>query len=379
MTDDATVRSVLIIGAGIAGSAAAISLARAGRAVTVIDIAPGTRTNGSGITLQGNALRILADLGVWAELAEHSYSFDTLGIRAADAHGTLLAEMPDARTGGPDLPATAGTRRAALAEILHDAAVRAGAKLVFGVHATGFDADDDGVDVSLSDGVRERFDLVIGADGVRSATRRAIGIDAEPTPTGMGIWRLICSRPDSVTRTDLFYGGAAHIAGYCPTGPDTMYAYIVETATDRSALDPEQRLATMRALAADYHGPWDDIRDRLTDPEAINYTWFEHNLVPAPWNRGRIVLIGDAAHVCPPTLAQGGAQALEDAVVLSELITRGPLTEQTWAEFAERRIPRAGAVVDASVQLGRWMLDHDESADVPALMGRIAELVTAPA
>ena len=76
----------------------------------------------------------------------------------------------------------------------------------------------------------------------------------------------------------------------------------------------------MRALAAAYHGPWDDIRATLTDPGTVNYTLFEALVVPAPWNRGRVVLIGDAAHACPPTLAQGGAQALEDAAVLTELL-----------------------------------------------------------
>ena len=80
------------------------------------------------------------------------------------------------------------------------------------------------------------------------------------------------------------------------------------------------RLAIIRDLAAAYHGPWDEIRDEITDPTSVNYTWFETHVVPAPWNRGRVVIIGDAAHVCPPTVAQGGAQALEDALVLTELL-----------------------------------------------------------
>ena len=82
----------------------------------------------------------------------------------------------------------------------------------------------------------------------------------------MGIFRAFGPRPASVTSTDLFYGGPAYIAGYCPTGEDTLYAYIVEDAQDRTALTPEERLAAMRELAAAYHGPWDDIRPELTDP-----------------------------------------------------------------------------------------------------------------
>ena len=86
------------------------------------------------------------------------------------------------------------------------------------------------------------------------------------------------------------------------------------------------------------------------------------------------MLIGDAAHTCPPTLAQGAAQALEDASVLSELlVARDAVDDQLWAEFMDRRFDRARTVVEASVQLGQWLLDGVQG-DVPALMGRIAQL-----
>ena len=156
-------------------------------------------------------------------------------------------------------------------------------------------------------------------------------------------------------------------------------AYIVEDAQDRSTLTKQEQLETMQALAAQYHGPWDDISARLTDPDAVNYTCFETHVLEKPWNRGRIVFIGDAAHVCPPTLAQGGAQALEDAAVLSEVLIRQPVGDRLWEAFTARRLPRAKAVVDASVQLGQWMLDADPDADVPALIHRIADLVSTPA
>jgi 2-polyprenyl-6-methoxyphenol hydroxylase-like FAD-dependent oxidoreductase len=182
-----------------------------------------------------------------------------------------------------------------------------------------------------------------------------------------------------VTRTDLYYGGPAYIAGYCPTSEDTLYAYLVEDARDRSGQTPAERLAAMRELAARYHGPWDEIRATLTDPTAVSYTLFESLLVPAPWHRGRVVLIGDAAHACPPTLAQGAAQALEDAAVLTELLLSRPaLDEELWAEFTARRYERAKTVVDASNQLGQWLLDH-EQGDVPGLIGRVAVLLSQPA
>jgi 2-polyprenyl-6-methoxyphenol hydroxylase-like FAD-dependent oxidoreductase len=376
----AAVSSVLVVGAGLAGPAAAIRLAAAGVSVSLIDVRPpGSTALGSGITLQGNALRELRRLGVWDQVRAGGYAFDSLGLRAPDPSGTLLAELPDVRSGGPDLPATVGMPRPALARILLDGAADAGAKIRFGTSCTGLEQDASGVSVAFADGSAGRYDLVIAADGVRSATRRLLGIAAAPRPTGMGIWRAFGPRPASVTRTDLIYGGPCYIAGYCPTGEDSLYAYIVEDAQDRSALTPRQQLATMLGLAAAYHGPWDEIRPGLTDPSLVNYTWFETHVVPAPWNRGRVVLIGDAAHSCPPTLAQGGAQALEDAAVLAELLLdRAAADEDLWSAFHQRRFERAKAVVDASNQLAQWLLDH-EQGDVPGLAARVTALVSRPA
>jgi len=373
------VSSVLVAGAGLAGPAVATRLATGGVATDLIDIKPDGSALGSGITLQGNALRELRRLGVWEQVRAQGYSFDSLGLRAPDPFGTLLVELPDVRSGGPDLPGTVGMPRPALARIVLDQAASAGVKIRFGTSYTGLDQDASGVLVTFADGTTGRYDLVIAADGVHSATRRLLRIAVEPRPTGMGIWRAFGPRPASVTRTDLIYGGPCYIAGYCPTGEDSLYAYIVEDAQDRSALTPAQQLATMLELAAAYHGPWDDIRPGLSDPSLVNYTWFETHVVPAPWNRGRVVLIGDAAHSCPPTLAQGGAQALEDAAVLAELLLdAGEVDEDLWSAFHQRRFDRAKTVVDASNQLGQWLLDH-EQGDVPGLAARVTALVSQPA
>jgi 2-polyprenyl-6-methoxyphenol hydroxylase-like FAD-dependent oxidoreductase len=373
------VRTVLVTGAGLAGSGAAIHLASRDVAVELIDIKPTVTALGSGITLQGNALRELRRLGVWDQVREQGYAFDSVGLRAPDPVGTLLVELPDVRSGGPDLPATVGMPRPGLARILVDRAAAAGAKVRFGTTYTELRQDAAGVDVAFTDGSTGRYDLVIAADGIRSRTRDMLGIMHPVRPTGMGIWRAFGPRPASVTRTDLYYGGPAYIAGYCPTGENSLYAYVVEDARDRSTLTPEQQLATMLEIAAAYHGPWDDIRAGLTDPATVNYTLFETHVLPAPWNRGRVVLIGDAAHSCPPTLAQGGAQALEDAAVLAELLLELPaVDERLWAAFTARRFGRAKAVVDASNQLGQWLLDH-EQGDVPGLVARITALVSQPA
>ncbi|WP_138734183.1 FAD-dependent oxidoreductase [Modestobacter excelsi] len=378
------VNSVLVVGGGLAGSATAVHLAAAGVAVDLIEIKPDVAALGSGITLQGNALRELRSLGVWDQVSAAGYAFDVTGIRAPDPAGSIVAEIPDAKTGGPDLPAAMGMPRPELARILLDRASQVGVKVRFGTTFTELAQDDSadgegGVDVTFSDGSTGRYDVVVGADGVRSWTRRALGINLETRSVGMGIWRAFGPRPASVTRTDLFYGGPSFIAGYCPTGADSLYAYIVEPAQDRSGLSPDEQLATMKQLSRAYHGPWDEIRETLTDPSRVNYTWFETHVLEEPWNRGRVVLIGDAAHTCPPTIAQGGAMALEDAVVLAELLTdRQTLDQELWDAFTARRHQRAKTVVEASNQLAQWQIDHVQG-DIPGLMRSIAVLTSQPA
>src|SRR3954453_12977508 len=156
------VDSVLVVGGGLAGTATAIHLAAQGVAVDLIEIKPEVTALGSGITLQGNALRELRSLGVWDQVQAAGYAFDVTGFRAHHPAGTVLFEVPDAKTGGPDLPAVMGMPRPELAKILVDRATEVGVKVRLDTTFTELSQDDDGVDVTFSGGSTGRYDLVIG-------------------------------------------------------------------------------------------------------------------------------------------------------------------------------------------------------------------------
>ncbi|MET8576085.1 FAD-dependent oxidoreductase [Streptomyces sp. NPDC005012] len=365
-----TPRTVLVIGGGAAGNATAVLLRRAGLTVDLIEARDDwNATAGSGITLQGNALRVLRELGVCEQVQASGFGFGSVGITAPD--GTVLHVSEDLRTGGDDLPATVGMQRPRLQQILIDAVRTSGATVRLGTTAEILGQDADGVSVRFSDGGEGRYDLVVAADGLGSATRAAIGIADRPEPTGMAIWRVAAPRPAGVTRTDLAYGGPAYIAGYCPTSDTTLYAYVVEANRDRASIPPESYAGEMRRLASAYGGFWPEITEHITDPARVNYTWFDRLLVEGSWHRGRVVLVGDAAHCCPPTLAQGAALSLEDAWVLTQLLTAADTWDDALLQaYYERRIARVRPVVEASVQIGRWQLDGVREADVPGLMGR---------
>ncbi|WP_458248717.1 FAD-dependent oxidoreductase [Streptomyces sp. MAI_2237] len=368
-------RSVLVIGGGAAGNAATILLRRAGLAVDLIEAKDDwNATAGSGITLQGNALRVLRELGVWEQVKASGFGFGSVGITTPD--GTVLHVARDIRTGGDDLPATVGMQRPRLQRVLIDAVRASGASVRLGTRAESLEQDGDGVTVAFTDGTQGRYDLVIAADGLGSSTRAALGITAKPEPTGMAIWRVATPRPAGVTRTDLAYGGPAYIAGYCPTSDTTIYAYLVEANRDRASIPLETYADEMRRLASAYGGFWPEITQHITDPAKVNYTWFDRLLVEGSWHRGRVVLVGDAAHCCPPTLAQGAAMSLEDAWVLAQLLTASDdWDDALFQAYYERRIARVRPVVEASVQIGQWQLDGVRDADLPGLMGRTMTLL----
>lgn len=374
------VQNVGIVGAGASGLATAILLAEAGADVVVYEAKPTLGALGSGITLQGNVLRAFDRLGIWEQVRARSFSFDVTGIRAPGPEAPLVAEMHDNRMGGPDYPATAGMFRPDLAEIMLARAQELGATVRFGARVTALTQSADDATLTLAtDAGREdvTHELVVGADGLNSAVRELMGIETRPEPNGMGIFRAFVERPAGADHTELVFGGPCYIAGFCPTGENTMYAYLVEDKQDRQGLTAAEGSKIMAELARPYGAHWNAIRAQLEEGvEHINYTWFTSHVVDGPWNRGRAVIIGDAAHSCPPTVAQGAAQAVEDAVVLGDVLTKhDALTDALWAEFHGRRIPRATTVVEVSDQIASWLLAH-ERGDVQGLHTTISDLVS---
>lgn len=374
------VSKAAVVGAGITGLAAGIQLAKAGVHVDVYEVRPEPSALGSGISLQGNALRVLDALGVWDDVRAAGFPFEGLTLRAPGPDAPVVADLPDVKTGGPDYPAAMGIPRPALARILFDHAQRVGVHVRLGAKVEALHQRDDDVEVVVGGGTVGTYDIVIGADGLNSVVRELIGIETRPRPNGMGIWRTFVSRPAEVARSELYYGGPVYIAGYTPTSEDSMYAFLVEAARDRTGTSEEEATRIMLEESRAYGGPWNSIREDLAAGARANYTKFTSHLVEESWNRGRIVIIGDAAHSCPPTIAQGAAQGLEDALVLTELLTeRDTVDASLWDAFHSRRLPRAAAVIQASTQLAQWQLDGVRDADTGGLIFGIAQQMADPA
>jgi 2-polyprenyl-6-methoxyphenol hydroxylase-like FAD-dependent oxidoreductase len=124
----------------------------------------------------------------------------------------------------------------------------------------------------------------------------------------------------------------------------------------------------LRERSAGYGGIWGAIRDGLADDSVVNYQWLESILLPDPWFRGRVIVIGDAAHACPPLIAQGAAQCAEDAVVLSELLGGEDSLESAFKTFMVRRMPRVQLVVENSMTLAYWEMNPGTPGADPGKM-----------
>jgi 2-polyprenyl-6-methoxyphenol hydroxylase-like FAD-dependent oxidoreductase len=347
-----SVTSALVVGGGITGSVLALALANRGVSVDLVELSPVWRGVGHGITVQGNALAALGKVGVLDEVLDRGVPFNQLRMRQAD--GTLIAEVPTPRTGGPGLPATLGALRSDLQDVLCERVYAAGVTVRLGLTVRGLAQDAHQAYAQFSDGSTGRYDLVVGADGIRSAVRAMLGIATTPQPTGMSIWRVVADRPAEMDCAEVYYGGPRYKAGYSPISAGQCYAYLLDADGAQRDFGDRPAWELMRERSDGYGGAWAKIREAIGPDSNVSHTRIEWLLVPDPWFRGRIIVIGDAAHACPPLIAQGAAMCAEDAVVLAELVTGDRPVEAALPAFMARRIDRVDLVVRNSMRLVRW-------------------------
>jgi 2-polyprenyl-6-methoxyphenol hydroxylase-like FAD-dependent oxidoreductase len=379
----AAVERVLVVGAGIGGLAAAAALGRRGVQVEVVDIKAENAVLGVGLSQPGNALRALRSLGVYDEVTAVGFVWDKRVFR--DSQGGLRAEVPSL-LGDDDVPANIALSRSALHRILTGAADRAGAKIVMNCTVTDLREDPDGVEVTFSDGRSDRYDLVVGFDGVRSPLRRRLFGDAhEPVFTGYSVWRVTCPRPATITGITLFQGADSK-AGLCPLSNEEMYLLHVTPEPGNPRHDPANFPQLLIDRMQGYGAEPAAVRDGITQDSSIVYSPLEEVLVPAPWHRGRVVIAGDAAHASTPHLTQGAAMAIEDAVVLAECLDKLVPLEQALREFGARRMPRARFVHERSrASLVNEMV-HDKTSNddsyaevMPRRMAEVDRFLSQPA
>lgn len=348
------VSKVLVIGGGIGGLTAAAALRQQGIQVDLVELQKEWTVYGVGIIQPNNTLRALAQIGVADACVEQGFAFG--GWRICDPQDNLLIDEPSSNAADPRYPPVNGIRRIALHNILLAAAQRSGAMTMLGRTAEILSNGPDAVHVRFSDGEEARYDIVIGCDGVNSQTRQSL-FPAAPTPrfVGQAVFRYTLPRPANLDRGHMFFGRNTK-AGLVPMSPTLMYM-LLNAEADESFLPPETLADEMRARLSEYGGTIGRLRDQIVDPAAVVYRPMTSMVLEDPWWKGRTILIGDAAHPPTPHLAQGAAMAIEDAVLLAELLGAGDDVEDVFRAFMARRFSRAKYIVDSSAQICTWELE----------------------
>jgi 2-polyprenyl-6-methoxyphenol hydroxylase-like FAD-dependent oxidoreductase len=370
--------NVLVIGGGIGGLSTTLALRRQGFDVDVVERDPDWGVYGVGIIQPGNALRALDSLGLAEACVQAGAPIRGDRTWLGDGETPIAAHEWPALAG--HLPPGNGLTRPKLHEILTSRTLESGADVRTGVTFTEIVPSDDDVDVAFTDGERRHYDVVVGADGLYSKVReRLFGSERVPRFTGQVCWRYNLPRIEGLEEIWMFFGPDGS-AGFVPLGEDLMYILTIETPMpdQKDAIEREGAAAVYRRRLAAFAGPVADAREQIVDDDAVVLRPIENIIMPAPWHRGRIVLIGDAAHGATPHCGQGAAQAVEDGIVLAEELAKDVTVPAALAAFTERRYERCRAIVEGSEQVGRWEQDHSLPIDPDATRNAVIMTASAP-
>jgi 2-polyprenyl-6-methoxyphenol hydroxylase-like FAD-dependent oxidoreductase len=333
---------VLVIGGGIGGLAAGIALRRVGIEATVLEQARGLETVGAGLGLAANAILALERLGIAVDVRARGESAETLVARKPD--GATLLELPLRER------EMLGVHRADLQDVLAGAV---GEGLRLSAACAGFRDDGQRVTVGLANGEELEGDVLVGADGLRSKTRAWLLQDGQPPYAGYTGWRAVTELADGSVRGRMSetWGRGVRF-GLIPIGSGRLYWFVSESRSEPSAPIVPGDKDRLARLVSGWHDP---IQAAIasTPAEAISGTGIYARPPAKVWGRGRVTLLGDAAHPMTPDLSQGAAQALEDAVVLAASLRDAgdPVAGLRAYETARRR--RTAPIVKRSRAAGR--------------------------
>jgi 2-polyprenyl-6-methoxyphenol hydroxylase-like FAD-dependent oxidoreductase len=324
---------VLISGGGIAGPALAFWLARAGADVTVVERAPGPRPGGHAVDIRGVARDVVEAMGLMP--AVRADQVDERGWELVDSRGRRMAAMPATLFGGEGIVAEVEIARGDLARILFEATP--GAAYRFADHLVELNQDESGVSVRFASGGADRFDVVVGADGVRSAVRRLAFGPHSSYVRHLGAYTSYFTVPDPGDLDNWFQmynAPGGRVAGIRPERGGTAKASL----SFRGVLPDDERLdraAQMRLLAERLAGVgWKvpALLDAMPDAPDFYFDVISQVKVPQ-WHTGRVVLLGDAGYCGSPLAGMGTSMSLVGAYVLAGELASGVSPAGAFTEY----------------------------------------------
>lgn len=373
-------KKALIVGGGIGGLSAGVALRKAGLDVHLAELNKEYNVYGVGIIQPSNALRALDTLGLANACIQRGSPYNHFNMGLAD--GTPIGTSGTPGLG--HLPAHNGISRRTLHEVLLAGAMQAGVNLQMGHTVTALDDTGEAVTVTFADGSTGQYDFVIGADGINSHIRKLLfGNVFTPRYTGQSVWRYAFDRIPELENALMYFGRKTKV-GLVPMATNRMYMFCVTSEGDNYIIPENELVPRLKAHLAEYPARViANLIDQITDPKLVICRPLETILVPKPWYKGRVLLIGDAVHGTIPQLGQGASLAIEDAVVLGELVGTETDIPTAFETFMNRRFDRCKMIVDVSAQIGEWeQLDWKgqlpDGVNIGRTMGQTLGAMAAP-
>ena len=339
---------IIIAGSGIGGLTAAIGLAKSGHNVRVLEQASELKPVGAGISLQPNALQALAVLGLDEAVIEQGRQSSVGHLRFANGKSVRDCDFMALLNEVSYLPVT--IYRADLLDILFQAAIREGVEILFGHRLESFSTESDCVTVQAGSGRQVQCAALIGADGINSQVRAQLWGDRPPRYSGYVCWRGIVNDSkvvQSIASMNELWGSGARF-GFMRCSPDKVYWFATRSTGEVENPDPD-----WRQTFEDWPNPVPAILEGTPDDQVF-YNEISDREPIYPWGKGPVTLVGDAAHAMTPNFGQGGAQAIEDGVMLSLAAdNRQASLERAFRRFESHRHPRTRLFVNESRQFGR--------------------------
>jgi 2-polyprenyl-6-methoxyphenol hydroxylase-like FAD-dependent oxidoreductase len=375
-------RRVLVVGGGIGGLTAAIALSRKGIAVDLVELNTSFKVYHVGIIVQANVIRAMKEIGLADRLVAAGFPYD--GVKMCDADGVCHAHVRGARLAGEEYPSDLGMGRPALHGVLTSAIAETDCDVRLGVSFETIEDRGDGVTVTFTDGSQREYDVVLGFDGIYSSVRKFLfGDTYEPKFFGQGVWRYNVPRPVDVDFASMYVpnernGGRA---GFVPLTPEYGYILYVGEEPGNPWFATDQLVREFRKRLEPYGADTiiAEARDKqITDDNLVVYRPLETLFVTQPWYKGRVMILGDAAHATTPHMGQGAGQAIEDAIVFSEELAKDIPVAIAFANVMERRFERCKFIGMVSTTLGRADIARDSSVDHAELRKRMLAAVAEP-
>lgn len=340
-----------IIGAGIGGLTAAIALEKKGHQVELYDAAAALRPIGSGIIMASNAMQIARRLGFADEIAQTGSVLDYFGIADHQGRPLQMMDIQAIRTkfGEPSVAIHRGQLQQVLLQQLPNTPIHVNKRLQSIQQVSG-----GKVLAFFEDGSQTESDVLIGADGLRSATRKAIFGEKPLRYSSHTCWRGIIEHQfDNPHQTKELWAktGGKRVA-MIQVAADKVYFYYTEKHQPGFKVPSTDQLSYLQAQFCEFPAMYAEVIAKAKSSEIFHDDLYD--LKPlAKWHQDRVMLLGDAAHATTPNLGQGGCQAIEDAWYLAEYLERYSNVAEAFAAYEQFRRPKVNFVVNTSFMIGK--------------------------